>query len=147
MDIRDALETHEGRRLKPYRCSAGKKTIGVGHNIDAKGLPKDIESYLKASGCITNEMVDRLLVSDIEDAQRDAVRLWPNIMTFSNSQQVALVDFVFNVGYGTARTFVNTNLAINQRRWKDAAKGILGSKYAKQVGQRAEDIAAWLLEE
>jgi len=147
MDIGVVLEDHEGRRKKPYFCSAGKLTIGVGHNVDAKGLPKDIESYLKASGCITDEMVDRLLVSDIEDAQRDAVRLWPNIMTFSNSRQVALIDFVFNVGYKTAQTFKNTNLAINQRRWADAAKGILASKYAKQVGRRAQDIARWLLEE
>lgn len=147
MDIRDALEDHEGRRAKVYKCTAGKRTIGVGHNIDAKGLPKDIEKYLKETGMITEEMIDRLLVMDIEDAQRDAIRLWPNIMTFSNSQQVALIDFVFNVGYGTAQTFKNTNLAINQRRWADAAKGILGSKYAKQVGRRAKDIARWLQEE
>ncbi len=147
MDIRDALEDHEGRRNKPYLCSAGKQTIGIGHNIDAKGLPRDIEDYLRKTGEITDEMIDRLLVLDIEDAQRDAVRLWPNIQTFSDSRQVALVDFVFNVGYKVAQTFRNTNLAINQRRWKDAAAGILNSKYAKQVGRRAKDIASWLLEE
>jgi len=147
MDIRESLEIHEGRRLKVYKCTSGKRTIGVGHNIDAKGLPKDIEKYLKETGVITNEMVDRLLIEDIECAQRDAVRLWPNIQTFSNPRQVALIDFIFNIGYPVARTFVNTNLAINQRRWKDAANGILASKYAKQVGHRAEDIAKWLLEE
>ena len=147
MDIRESLEIHEGRRSRVYKCTAGKNTIGIGHNIDAKGLPHDIALYLHKTGMITDEMIDRLFVLDVEDAQRDAVRLWPNIQTFSNSQQVALIDFVFNLGYKTAQTFRNTNLAINQRRWKDAAAGILNSKYAKQVGQRAHDIADMLLEE
>ena len=42
MSLREMLERHEGRKKKVYRCSKGKKTIGVGHNVDAKGLPPDI---------------------------------------------------------------------------------------------------------
>lgn len=146
MDIRESLEIHEGRRSKVYKCTAGKRTIGVGHNIDAKGLPDDIEEYLHETGRITDEMIDTLLDQDIADATADAIRLYPNLIAFSDQRQVALIDFVFNVGYRTAQTFKNTNLAINQKRWDDAADMLLQSKYAKQVGKRAEDIAEWLRE-
>jgi len=32
--IKAQLVRHEGLRLKPYRCTAGKLTIGYGRNLD-----------------------------------------------------------------------------------------------------------------
>ncbi|NBW16869.1 MAG: lysozyme, partial [Caulobacteraceae bacterium] len=32
------IRLHEGERLKPYRCTAGKLTIGVGRNLDDRGI-------------------------------------------------------------------------------------------------------------
>ena len=32
--IKKQLVRHEGLRLKPYRCTAGKLTIGYGRNLD-----------------------------------------------------------------------------------------------------------------
>ena len=40
MTLRDALIRDEGVRLKPYRDSVGKLTIGVGRNLDDKGLTR-----------------------------------------------------------------------------------------------------------
>lgn len=140
------LKRHEGVKLKPYRCTAGKKTIGAGHNVDAKGLPPDIQAYLDEYGEITDEMVDILLDQDIEDAISDCIRLYPGFRSFSDARQDALIDFVYNVGYGTAKTFANTNKAINEGRWDDAASGLLASKYARQVGRRAKEIAEMLQE-
>ncbi|WP_413910534.1 glycoside hydrolase family protein [Desulfobacula sp.] len=37
--IADQLIKHEGLRLKPYHCPAGKLTIGVGRNLEDKGNP------------------------------------------------------------------------------------------------------------
>ena len=39
--IEDQLILHEGLRLKPYRCTAGKLTIGVGRNLEDKGISHD----------------------------------------------------------------------------------------------------------
>jgi len=33
MDIKNLLILHEGVKLKPYRCTAGKLTIGVGRKL------------------------------------------------------------------------------------------------------------------
>lgn len=39
--LRRDLIRDEGLRLKPYRCAAGKLTIGVGRNLDDKGITSD----------------------------------------------------------------------------------------------------------
>jgi len=36
--IADQLILHEGLRLKPYHCPAGKHTIGIGRNLEDKGI-------------------------------------------------------------------------------------------------------------
>ena len=36
--IKEQLVRHEGLRLKPYRSTAGKLTIGFGRNLDDRGL-------------------------------------------------------------------------------------------------------------
>jgi len=144
MTLKKQLELHEGRKNKVYKCSAGKRTIGIGRNIDAKGLPDDIEAFLEDNGYITDEMIDRLLDDDIADASADVERLYPMAYSFSEARRFALIDFLFNVGLHTAKTFTNTNKAINEERWDDAADGLLASKYARQVGKRARDIAEML---
>ena len=42
--IKEQLVRHEGLRLKPYRCTAGKLTIGYGRNLDDRGISKK-EAY------------------------------------------------------------------------------------------------------
>ena len=42
--IKAQLVRHEGLRLKPYRCTAGKLTIGIGRNLDDCGISQK-EAY------------------------------------------------------------------------------------------------------
>jgi lysozyme len=42
--IQEQLVRHEGLRLKPYRCTAGKLTIGIGRNLDDRGISQK-EAY------------------------------------------------------------------------------------------------------
>jgi lysozyme len=146
MTLKQLLTKHEGRKNKPYKDTKGLATIGIGHNIDAKGLPDDIYAFLEANGYITDEMIDRLFDEDIRDAAFDCKRLYPGFDDLTEARQNALIDFVFNVGHKTASTFKNTNRAINEERWDDAADGLLASKYARQVGKRARDVAEMLRE-
>lgn len=138
--LRDMLERHEGKRNKPYRCTAGKLTIGIGHNIDANSLPNEMQDFLNENGFITDEMIDELLDEDVAVATAYCEKLYPLFDTFSDNRQMALIDFIFNVGYGTAKTFVNTNKAINDERWEDAADNFEKSLWYKQVKGRAKEI-------
>lgn len=132
--VKEMLTRHEGRKYKPYRCPAGHLTIGVGHNIDAKGLPASIRAYLTANGRITDVMIDSLLTSDIAEAHADCIRLYPQFSTFSANRQAALIDFMFNVGPGRAATFKNMTRAINTFDWQQAAEELRNSLYWKELG-------------
>ena len=145
-NLREMLKRHEGYKRKPYFCTAGKKTIGVGWNMDANRLPDDIASFLRLHGYITDEMIERLLDISIETATNHCRDIYSGFDDFSENRRFALIDFVFNVGVSTALKFKNTNLAISAGRWGDAARGLRNSLYYKQVGKRGEEIAGMIEE-
>ena len=55
-------------------------------------------------------------------------------------RQAALINFVFNVGIGTAEKFKNAMEALKQSDYDTAAREFLDSRWAKQVGKRAEQV-------
>ena len=155
--LKEMLKRHEGVKSKVYRCPAGKRTIGVGWNLDANPLPSDIASFLQMHNYITDEMIERLLDISIETATDNCRDVYLAFDTFSENRRFALIDFMFNCGIGTVLTFRNTNRAINEGRWEDAANGIKHSAYWKQLGgdpegtddgklERPEEIAKLIQE-
>lgn len=156
MTIYSLLEKHEGRKHKPYRCTGGKRTIGIGHNFDDNPLPPHIADYLKKNGQITDDMVDELLETDILHATADCCVLFPGFDSFSERRKMALVDFVFQLGFNRARNgfpkFVHN---INTGKWEAAAaelKYVDGKKqdklsdYWKETKGRAMEIVRMIEE-
>lgn len=119
----DELTLHEGLRLKPYRCTAGKLTIGIGRNLDDVGITR-AEAHALCDNDVTRCC-----------AELDAHHPWWRKMT--DARQRALVNLCFNLGITRLNRFVNTMKALKDRRHDDAARLLLQSKYAKQVGARA----------
>lgn len=138
--LKEQLVKHEGLRLKPYKCSGGKNTVGIGHNYDDNPLPDVIAYQLDTYGCITEDMAFELLEQDVAQAVTDCNRLYKDFDKFSERRQWALIDFVFNVGYRTAKSFYNTNRAINRGDWEAAAKGLENSLWYRQVASRGPTI-------
>jgi lysozyme len=138
--LKNMLIRHEGLKLIPYLCPAGKKTIGAGHNIEANSLPPHIDDYLVKNKCITKDMAMELLENDVTKAVTDCGILYRHFDKFSERRQWALIDFLFNVGLNTARSFRNTNKAINKEDWEAAAKGLENSLWFRQVGLRGPEI-------
>jgi lysozyme len=121
----------EGLRLKPYRDSVGKLTIGIGRNLDDVGISRIEALYL--------------LENDIDRAIRDCVAAFPWYVALDPVRQTALVNLTFNMGIGNTkrglRSFVNTLAAMGRGDYAAAADGLRRSKYARQVGARAERVA------
>lgn len=81
------IKKFEGLRLKAYKCSAGKYTIGYGHTYNVK--PDDI---------ITVEEAEKYLIEDVGFVYCELSKL---IKIELNQNQVdALTSFVYNVGIG-----------------------------------------------
>lgn len=125
--LRALLIRHEGERLKPYRDTVGKLTIGVGRNLDDKGLTPD-ESRL-------------LLENDIAEKTGAVFHLFPWAASLDAARQCALIDLAF-MGPDKLLGFVNMMGALQRGDYDTAATELMNSKYAAQVGQRAKDIAA-----
>lgn len=132
MNLQDLLINHEGLRLKPYRCSAGKLTIGVGHNLDANG--------------ITQAQAMSILADDIEVCWNDLQQNLPWFMDLDSVRRDALLDLCFNMGITTLLTFKNTLAAMAKKDWVNVVAGLRNSKWAKQVQpSRVEHICHMML--
>jgi lysozyme len=86
--------------LKPYKCPAGKWTIGWGHNYQDTPLLPDIKAYFDEHHKILPEMADRQLLRDVEDKIVLAKKHCPNFYKFSEVRQAVIVNMIFNMGSG-----------------------------------------------
>ena len=121
------LERDEGVRLKPYRDSVGKLTIGIGRNLDDVGITLDETHYL--------------LNGDIARAEADLDARLPWWQTLDPVRQRVLVNMCFNMGIAGLLTFANTLELVRVGQYADAADHMLASKWAGQVGPRAQRLA------
>lgn len=126
--LQEQLIRHEGVRLKPYRCSAGKLTIGIGRNLDDVG--------------ITAGEADAMLRNDIERVRVIPQKYITSFSELSAPRQAALINMVFNLGEGGFSNFKNMIAAINEEDFETAADEMLSSRWADQVGKRAQELAA-----
>ena len=127
----EQLKLHEGVRSHPYDCPAGYLTIGVGRNISETGLG------------LSDDEIDYLLRNDIERCYQELDRFaW--FMDLDTVRQEALVHMCFNLGFPRLTRFTKMMGAMAEGKFSLAAAEALDSKWARQVGQRAKDIAHML---
>lgn len=129
----ERLKLDEGLRLKPYICPAGKLTVGYGHVIQTHET-----SYLNKE--ITQEQADKLLIEDVRFAELGVRRYFPDFETFSPGRKDALINMVFNLGWGGFGKFKNFINYVNLERWEIAANSLKRSLWYSQVKNRAERI-------
>lgn len=126
--LKPQLVIDEDKRSKPYRCTAGKLSIGVGRNLEDVGLSDD--------------EIELLLSNDIKRAEAAARRLVPAFEQLSDARKAVVVNMAFNLGETRLRAFVGTLAAINRQDWAAAASGMRNSLWFKQVGNRAVRLVA-----
>jgi lysozyme len=128
--INDQLILHEGEIAHAYPDSLGYLTIGVGRLIDKR----------KGGGLRPDEI--RLLPgNDIEEVRRaldDRLPWWRNL---PEVRQKVLIDMAFNLGIAGLLTFRTTLAWVKAAKYDRAAEGMLASKWARQVKERAERLA------
>lgn len=128
----DELKRDEGVRLKPYRCTAGKLSIGVGRNLDDVGITESEAEYM--------------LRTDVARSMSDLDRFFPWWRRMSEPRQRALCNMAFNMGIGTLAKFRKMLAALERGDYEDAAREALSSAWATQVGARSQRIAAMIRE-
>lgn len=126
MTIKDLIKKHEGLRLHPYKCTAGKLTIGWGRNIEDKGI-----SELEA---------EDLLDNDISDTIGECKRHLGWFDRLDPVRKIVVADMVFNLGVQGFLKFKKTIGAISQCDYNKAADEMKDSAWYEQVGTRGAEL-------
>lgn len=124
---RQLLLKHEGLRLKPYRCTAGKLTIGVGRNLEDNGISKQEAFYL--------------LERDIDAVLSSLIHKFPWFKELNDVRKAVVIDMAFNLGIKGFSNFEKTIEYIAQQEYEKASIEMLDSAWATQVGYRANDLS------
>ena len=128
-DLIKQIKEHEGLRLKPYKCPAGKLTIGYGHNLEDNGLSQSVCEYI--------------LIEDIEEAKRNLYAIFTRDFfdSLSNNQKIALVDMMFNLGMSRFLTFKKFILAVKNKDFIKASAEIINSRAYQQNKSRYKKLS------
>lgn len=123
--VAELIETHEGRRPRPYRDTRGLLTIGVGRCLDRNPLSGD--------------EIDFLRDNDIRAATGAASSLvGPSFYVASEPRRAVLIDMAFHLGREGLAGFRRLLAAVRAEDWDTAARELLDSDMAKQTPDRAQ---------
>ena len=127
------LRRDEGVVPFAYQDHLGYWTIGVGRLIDKK-----------KGGGLTDAEIDFLLSNDIDRFEKQIIDALSWYSRLDDVRQRVLVNMAFNLGIGGLLGFKNTLAMIERGDYAGAAKGMLNSKWAMQVGERAKRLATMM---
>ena len=130
--LAEQLRRHEGASEKdgyhfPYICPAKKLTIGYGRNIEERGISEDEAEYL--------------LSNDIKLSELELSKAFPWFNKLAPVRQAVLINMHFNIGLARLKGFAKALAAIERGDYKAASGEMLDSKWARQVGNRATELA------
>lgn len=124
--LKTQLARHEGLRLKPYRDIVGKLTVGYGRNLDDVG--------------ISPEEAELMLDNDISEAEKH-LKTVDEYNELDAIRQAVICNMCFNLGFYGLMAFRKMWKAISRRDYAEAARQMLDSQWARQVGRRSDELA------
>jgi lysozyme len=125
----EQLKVHEGLRLNPYQCTAGKWTIGYGRNLEDNGITK-FEAEL-----LLNHDVAGVIMK-----LSTAVDGWHFL---NEARKAVLVNMAFNMGVSGLLAFKKTLGYIRLKMYKEASVEMLDSAYGRgKTKNRALELSA-----
>lgn len=124
------LTRDEGKVPYVYKDSLGYDTIGIGHLVDKR-----------KGGKLSEAAISFIFNEDVDEAVADLDKALPWWREMTDARQRVLVNMRFNLGLQGLLSFKNTLAMMQKGDYEGAAKGMLNSKWATQVGQRAIRLA------
>ena len=143
----------EGYRKKFYLCSAGKKTIGYGRNVDDFPITADEYRLLFPNLTISQAVIEinkngiselqaeKLLSAQVQGLIMLVIRTLPWYNNLSEPRQIVIIDMIYNLGLPGFRKFEKLINSIKAGDYEKAGHEIENSRYYKQTGNRAKSNA------
>ena len=144
----EELIKHEGLKLQVYQDTLGIDTIGIGRNLEDRGITKqeldelDIPSidHVYEYGITESDAV-YLATNDVQIVEEELVRAHPCVDRLDSVRQLIVMDMAFNMGVPRLCKFKKMWSAIHEEKFDVAAKEMLDSRWANQVKSRAVRLA------
>ena len=138
----------EGLRLEVYQDTLGIDTIGVGRNLEDRGISQEELDAMDIPNIdtiyqygITEADAAFLLENDIEIVENEIVKAHPCVKDLDSVRQLVLVDMAFNMGVPRLSGFKKMWAAIHEGDFPTASREMLDSRWAVQVKGRSHKLA------
>ena len=142
------LIAHEGLRLQVYKDTLGIDTIGIGRNLEDRGITKEELDWMDIPNMdaiyeygITEADAMYLAKNDVQIVEEELVRAHPCVEDLDSVRQLVLMDMAFNMGVPRLRKFQKMWNAVHEKKFDIAAKEMLDSRWAIQVKSRSTKLA------
>ena len=144
----EELIKHEGLKLQVYQDTLGINTIGIGRNLEDRGITKQELDELDIPNIdhvyeygITEADAVYLATNDVQIVEEELVRAHPCVDRLDSVRQLIVMDMAFNMGVPRLCKFKKMWNAIHDEDFPTAAKEMLDSRWANQVKGRATKLA------
>ena len=142
------LIAHEGLRLQVYQDTLGIDTIGIGRNLEDRGITKEELDWMDIPSMdavyeygISEADAMYLAQNDVQIVEEELLRAHPCVEDLDAVRQLVLMDMAFNMGVPRLRKFTKMWNAVHENKFDIAAKEMLDSRWAVQVKSRSHKLA------
>lgn len=146
-EIFNFIKKHEGYKKAMYLDTQGIPTIGIGFNLTrpdaaliASQAGANVQKLLTSQEQLSDSQIKQIFQITLKIAYNDAKKWIPAFDTLPKNIKMAILDMSFNLGYTRLSKFIKTRQFIMNSDFKGAAQELRNSKWASQVGNRAENV-------
>ena len=134
--LRDTLKIDEGVKYEIYNDHLGYPTFGIGHLV----VESDEEHGKPIGTPVSEDRVNSVFEKDVAIMIDEAKKIFPNLDELPEEAQQVIVNMTFNMGRPRLSQFKKFIAGVNAGDWNKAAVEMMDSRWAKQVGARAERL-------
>ena len=141
------IAIHEGIVLNVYQDHLGINTVGIGRNLDDRGITDGELLFMNKTiddiydNGLTQEEAYYLCMNDIAIVEKELLASKPIVNRLNAVRQMILIDMAFNMGVPRLMQFKNMWLAIEKVNYLLACEEMIDSRWAGQVGSRAMKLS------
>ena len=135
--LREQLKIDEGVRYEVYDDHLGYKTFGIGHLVKTT----DEEYGWPVGTPVSEKRVNSVFDEDVETYIAETEKVFGNLQEMPQEVQQVLVNMCFNMGAPRLSQFKKFIKAIHDEDWATASVEMLDSRWASQVGIRANRLS------
>ena len=135
--LREQLKIDEGVKYEVYDDHLGYKTFGIGHLVKST----DEEYGVPVGTPVSEERVNSVFDKDVITYIDESKKVFGNLEEMPGEVQQVIVNMCFNMGAPRLSQFKKFIRAIHDEEWATASLEMLDSKWANQVGERANRLS------